>query len=247
MNKYNPNGAIPGIPMRELERRSGFTRATINYYIKEGLLPVPQKSAVNMAYYSESFVEELMRIKVLKEQGNFTLKQIKDILQNVRQGRGEDVDVAMRVMKCLNQIIPYGRHEKDVTKAEILDKTGISEDAFNLLLSLKIIGNTADGENVFPAYAFTICQFVQFFLAMGIPAECANEVVRKINELIELECDVFVRYVCENEDVKNKPTEECIQIAEKSFKTINSLLPLLHLQLFKAQAEKSLEIPYDGN
>jgi DNA-binding transcriptional MerR regulator len=63
--KENAKGESKRIPMRELEKLTNFTRATINFYIREGLLPFPQKSARNMAYYDDEFVQKLEKIRLL--------------------------------------------------------------------------------------------------------------------------------------------------------------------------------------
>ena len=39
--------------MAELERRSGVGRETIRYYIREGLLPEPERRARNVAVYGD--------------------------------------------------------------------------------------------------------------------------------------------------------------------------------------------------
>jgi len=45
------------------------TTAAINFYVREGLLPRPEKTAATRALYEESYVERIERIKDLKARG----------------------------------------------------------------------------------------------------------------------------------------------------------------------------------
>ena len=47
------------LKMRDLERATGVGREAIRYYIREGLLPEPERTARNVAWYDESFVVPL--------------------------------------------------------------------------------------------------------------------------------------------------------------------------------------------
>jgi DNA-binding transcriptional MerR regulator len=66
--------------MAELERRSGVGRETIRYYIREGLLPEPERRARNVAVYSDAHVERLGTIKRLQEERFLPLEVIRRVL-----------------------------------------------------------------------------------------------------------------------------------------------------------------------
>ena len=66
--------------MAELERRAGVGRETIRYYIREGLLPEPQRRARNVATYGEVHVERLKTIKRLQEERFLPLEVIRKVL-----------------------------------------------------------------------------------------------------------------------------------------------------------------------
>ncbi len=55
--------------MSDLVRITGLPRSTIHYYLEEGLLSPPQRTGKTMAYYGGTHVEELRRIRSLKEEG----------------------------------------------------------------------------------------------------------------------------------------------------------------------------------
>lgn len=224
-----------GIPMRELEKISGFNRTTINFYIKEGLLPTPKKSAKNMSYYDGRFVRRLKEIKILKDDGHFSLKDIKKFFdeQNADQSA-----MQMRYVKCLNSMLHYGKEDNPVTMEQLKKETGISESALKLLIDMKLITASGNDKNTFPAYTMTICSLAQYFISLGIPIKIANSVVEKLNEIVNIECEAFSTYIYAYMREKNYSLNDKMCVIEDSFQTINSLLPILHMQIFKSRIKK---------
>ncbi|MDE1011860.1 MAG: MerR family transcriptional regulator [Paraburkholderia fungorum] len=66
--------------MADLVNRSGASREAVRYYIREGLLPSPQRTAKNMAWYSDRHLELIKLIRVLQEEQFLPLKAIKSLL-----------------------------------------------------------------------------------------------------------------------------------------------------------------------
>jgi DNA-binding transcriptional MerR regulator len=66
--------------MRELERRTGIGRETIRYYIREGLLPEPDRASRNSASYNDEHVARLKAIKRLQDERFLPLAVIKTLL-----------------------------------------------------------------------------------------------------------------------------------------------------------------------
>jgi DNA-binding transcriptional MerR regulator len=66
--------------MRELEKASGVGRETIRYYIREGLLPEPDRASRNSASYSAGHITRLRAIKRLQEERFLPLAVIRSML-----------------------------------------------------------------------------------------------------------------------------------------------------------------------
>src|SRR3546814_13339609 len=66
--------------MRELEKKTGVGRETIRYYIREGLLPDPERPTPNSASYCEEHVARLRAIKRLQEERFLPLAIIRTLL-----------------------------------------------------------------------------------------------------------------------------------------------------------------------
>lgn len=65
----------------ELSRKTGVSTSAINYYIREGLLPPPLKTAPNMAYYDAGYVDMVNSIRVLSREKGLSLGEIKGLLE----------------------------------------------------------------------------------------------------------------------------------------------------------------------
>src|SRR4051794_17709453 len=57
-----------GMRMAELALRSGVSRETIHFYLREGLLPRPRKGGRTVAYYDEEHLSRLTLIRTLREE-----------------------------------------------------------------------------------------------------------------------------------------------------------------------------------
>ena len=60
----------------EVVRRSGVTKETIHFYMREGLLPPPRKTARNAAFYSDEHLHRLRLIRSLREEHLLPIKAI---------------------------------------------------------------------------------------------------------------------------------------------------------------------------
>lgn len=65
----------------EVSRRTGISTSAINYYVREGLLPPPLKTAPNMAYYDPGYIDMVNSIKVLQREKGLSLNEIKELLE----------------------------------------------------------------------------------------------------------------------------------------------------------------------
>ena len=84
------------LKMKDLERATGVGREAIRFYIREGLLPAPERPARNVAWYDESFVERILLVKKLQTERYLPLSVIKSIVA------GEDVPARAEVETLLD-------------------------------------------------------------------------------------------------------------------------------------------------
>lgn len=220
------------IPMRELEKLTNMSRATINFYIKEGILPQPHKSAKNMAYYDEDFIEKLKFIEKMRS-SDFTLNQIKKLI-NIDTTVVNDF--SLQILESVNKLLPYALDENPVSIQQIKD-LGYSDELIHNLIDLKIIFSNDKSHLMFPAYSLTVCRFVKYFIDLGIPLSVAKEILDKLTELANIEKNAFINYIRSPMIEKHLSMDEQKKEVQNCIENINGLLPLLHLQLIKLPNE----------
>lgn len=67
--------------MRELEQKTGVKREMIHYYIRNGMLPEPERPKPRTAIYSEQHVAAIRSIRQLQTEGRLKIEEIKQLLQ----------------------------------------------------------------------------------------------------------------------------------------------------------------------
>lgn len=80
----------PGMHMKMavLVKKSGETKSTILYYVKEGLLPSPRKPKPNLHLYHQSCVDRLKFIKLLQDHFSCSIDDIKAIMKKSQFDEG---------------------------------------------------------------------------------------------------------------------------------------------------------------
>lgn len=216
------------IPMRVLEEKSGFPRTMINFYIREGLLPVPEKSAKNMAYYDESFLERLRLIRKLKDAG-LSLAQMKQVLSG--DSGFVDIDPLLDSMRSINSLLPLATIDKPVSMEEIRE-AGVDEEIITALIKLSVIRPTNEEKTLFPSDSITICKLAKFFYDFGVPISYAKDIMHELRKVVEVETHAFSKYI--KDTSSHLSSEEQEVLIMKCIESTNTLLPLLHLQLLNA-------------
>jgi DNA-binding transcriptional MerR regulator len=69
----------------ELVKRTGASRETIHYYIREGVLRKPRKVGKNVADYNDGYIDQIQLIKALRENYFLPIPVIKKLIQKMRK------------------------------------------------------------------------------------------------------------------------------------------------------------------
>ncbi len=113
--------------MKQLSAASGLPKGTIQFYIKEGLVPKPYKTHANMAYYNESHLNAIRLVRELQEKRFLPLSVIKQV---VRGGRGGlSVDEIRALSEIDGKLFPNlveNPEVRPVTANQLAEQTGVS-------------------------------------------------------------------------------------------------------------------------
>ncbi len=81
---------------------TGESKSTILFYVKEGLLPEPQKPKPNMHLYDESSVNIIKFIKYLQHQFSYSIAQIKAIFSENRFDFSNDFSMMLKSLQMMS-------------------------------------------------------------------------------------------------------------------------------------------------
>ncbi len=90
------------LKMATLVKESGISKSTILYYIKEGLLPSPQKPKPNVHLYDESCISILNFIKYLQEHLNYSITEIKSIIDDNKIDFEDDTQTLISYLTAMS-------------------------------------------------------------------------------------------------------------------------------------------------
>jgi DNA-binding transcriptional MerR regulator len=135
------------IRIAELVRRSGVSRATIQHYLNEGLLPRPRKTGQTMAWYDASTVERVKLIKDMQRR-HLPLQAIRALLEprpaRARKKLPRMAELARRGEELEALLAP---NERPLWAREVERETGIDAAGLAELEALGFVrGRKARGE-----------------------------------------------------------------------------------------------------
>ena len=110
------------LKMKELVELTGESKSTILYYIKEGLLPEPQKPKPNVHLYDESCVNIIKFIKYLQKKFSYSISEIHKIFENNRFDFDNSFESLIQSIELIG-----ADSDKSYTKEELLNKAEINE------------------------------------------------------------------------------------------------------------------------
>lgn len=108
----------------ELVKRTGVSKETIHYYIREGVLRKPRKTGKNTADYNEGYVQQIRIIKALRENYYLPVPVIKKLIKKNRQSRSDQssLEFMSEFFRPLDQLIT----SEVIGRQAFMDVTGIS-------------------------------------------------------------------------------------------------------------------------
>ena len=113
--------------MKELEARTGVGREAIRFYIREGLLPEPERPKRNVAAYREEHVARIKAIKRLQEERFLPLSVIKALLNADRGAQEVDVAAFPGLEALLAARLDDPSHPAPWPLAEVVAQSGLAE------------------------------------------------------------------------------------------------------------------------
>ncbi len=135
--------------MKQLSAASGLPKGTIQFYIKEGLIPKPHKTHANMGYYNESHLNAIRLVRELQEKRFLPLSVIKQV---VRGGRGGlSVDEIRALTEIDGKLFPNlaeNPEVRPVTAKQLADQTGVSLQDIKQMEKARVLNPVKKGSRL---------------------------------------------------------------------------------------------------
>ncbi len=215
-----------------LAEQSGVPLATIKHYLREGLLPPPQKrTGRNMAYYDIRIVERIRTIKQLQKEHFLPLKVIREVIDG--QTKNVHEATAAAITRVLEQGAPSDRKSK-----QALLELGVAEDDLALLERLGLVRPGPDYGGADLALLRTLGAARKAGLtAEMLPIDILGPYAEAVRALVQVELELFQRGVLPRAGEALEPlTEAATALSEQ-------LLIHVRRRLLLPELRRLLEAP----
>jgi DNA-binding transcriptional MerR regulator len=210
--------------MRELENASGVGRETIRYYIREGLLPEPDRASRNSAFYSDEHVNRLRAIKRLQDERFLPLAVIRSLLD------AEDGDrwLAPEAFPMLDSMLA-ARLDNGVARIDVAALAGQLFGGANSIAELTSNGMVSvDGDGKISARDAAIARSISDLAEIGFTEDLgfAGDQMKFYLDFIEWVTNQEMRVFFER-TAGHVGEARALDMAERGVSVVNDLLSQL--------------------
>jgi DNA-binding transcriptional MerR regulator len=212
------------LKMKDLERATGVGRETIRFYIREGLLPEPERPGRNVAWYDDSFIERIQLIKRLQHERFLPLSVIKGIVgtsapsaaevQTLLALDGKLTSSSLRSPESLSRLAK----RVGIPAAEIRELAGVGA----IDLATRDGGQWLDGRSVALVEEWAAIRRAGFTADLGFGPEHVKLYVEMVQWLARQELRLFSSGVAGKVD-----GEAARDMAQRGIEGVGRFLPLL--------------------
>ena len=231
--------------MKELERVTGMGRETIRYYIREGLLPEPERPKRNVAIYGKAHVRRLELIKRLQEERYLPLNVIKTIVASDADHPVTGFEAFMGLETRLGPLLSErsagssnGLAPRRFT--DVVEQAGVSmADARALEEMGLIIVDRRDNEEWLNHRNARLVELIGKWRAAGFTDEAgfSIETHRVYAEVADVLAHRSVAQFYNNFGEK-VTTERAVQMAVEGINLVNEMMPLLRIEKIIREVER---------
>ncbi len=222
------------LKISELAAAAEVPVATVRHYLREGLLPEPEKTSRNMAYYSPELVERIQLIKQLQEERYLPLKVIRELLES---GDGDPdrlralIDLEDRILESA-----LAGERKRVSAREVRKRYEMPKEVLERLAALEVL--SPDGRGYSPSDV-RIVEAISRFRAGGYDERIGFTVYdtlrykRALEGLVKEEVEVLMERLAGEMD-----TDRAVELIEAGAEPLQDLIAALHTKLLVAELER---------
>ena len=217
------------LKMKDLERATGVGRETIRFYIRNGLLPEPERPGRNVAWYDESFVRRVMLIKELQQKRFLPLSVIRAIVGVEAAPSRDEVQTLLELDGKLFPAVDGAAHASPERLSAVVKRTGLAmKDAQDCIAVGLVEATRRDNEEWVDDINVRIIEVMAKLRSAGFTAE-RGFVAGQYRLYVD-----FVRWLAREElrmftggTTGKASNEELVNMAEAGITYVNQMLGLL--------------------
>ncbi len=240
------NGGSPVLKMKDLERATGVGREAIRFYIRNGLLPEPQRHGRNVAFYDASFVERIRLIKELQQKRFLPLRVIKAIVEGDTALGPAEVQTLTALDRHLLRAAGIDRRRPPVRLTQVARRTQVPLRDLRRLAAVEAITITTrqgtqwlDDASVRIVELLAKLQSAGFTETFGFGPDKLRLYVDMVRWLAHEELRVFTRGVTGKAD-----PEQVRAMAEAAIEILNDVIGVLRTTvLLRSLAQEDIPAP----
>jgi DNA-binding transcriptional MerR regulator len=185
--------------MKDLEERTQVSRESIHFYLREGLLPEPERPKRNVAHYSEEHVVRIRLIKRLQEERFLPLGVIKQMLEQAEGALAGDSGNIAAFELALQSLLGGDVPHPDEPVGAVAERAGLDREDIEALHRAGAVTITEDGSG--PALDFRDAAIVAQWGRLldlgyrgrqGYDAGYLARYAQLMEQLAEIEVDLFL-------------------------------------------------------
>jgi DNA-binding transcriptional MerR regulator len=223
------------LKMKDLERLTGVGRETIRYYIREGLLPEPERPSRNVAWYDQRFVDRIALIKALQQERYLPLHVIRRLVSGERTPPRAEIEALLQLDGKLLPAAPAGPPRTPQRVSAVAKRLGLPAREVRALAAAGLFEiETRAGDQWLGAAAIRMAELwarlreAGFAEALGFVPENLRVHVDMIHWLAREELRVFGKGIAGRVDA-----ERSAALAEAGIDAINEMLALLRRETLR--------------
>ncbi|MFA5938110.1 MAG: MerR family transcriptional regulator [Sinimarinibacterium sp.] len=213
----------PPFRIKDLVELTGISKEAIRFYLAEGLLPPPEKSARNMAWYGKRHVELLQQIKLLQQEHFLSLKAIKIVLSG--RGDGEFTEAQLESLQRIRQKMALEKGGTVLAQdpARIADELGLSRDERRELLKLGVAAQgVATVTDVEIAKLWVTIRNSGLELKRGFTPRDIGFVLDAVRLMLDHELEIF------QDRLKHLDADQLERVIQQAVPSLSKMFVLMH-------------------
>ena len=213
--------------MRDLEAETGVSREAIHFYLREGLLPEPERPKRNVALYTDEHVFRIRAIKRLQQERSLSLEAIKEVLAEFDYEALATGDDLGRFEATVQALVDGALPTRDVPLAELAARADLQvsdiEDLHDHSV-VRIVDGCLDYRDV--GIVMTWAELLGLGMAgkEGYDATYLARFVEAFKPIAATEVDIFLKAF------GDLPTEQASELAARGINVANDLVGKLRTQ-----------------